>query len=156
MTLGEGRDRIELLWFGYGNTRGDLLVHLPAKGIVATGDLVVGPVPFGFNSYPHSWVSVLDSVVALKARVIVPGHGPVLRDMRYIRSARDWLSRIDSEATTLAAKGDSLGTVLKAVTLDDVRLSVTGDEKWMNFLWRQFFVGPAVKAAFEQAMKGAR
>jgi glyoxylase-like metal-dependent hydrolase (beta-lactamase superfamily II) len=151
--LGEGRDRIELRWFGYGNTRGDLVVHLPSKGIVATGDLVVAPVPFGFNSYPRSWVGVLDSVLALKPRLIVPGHGPVLRDVRYVRSVREWLSRIDREVSALAENGDSLGAVMKTVTLDDVRPVVTGNEKWMNFLWRQFFVRPSVAAAFEQAKK---
>ena len=29
MTLGSGRDRIELLWFGQANTRGDLVIYLP-------------------------------------------------------------------------------------------------------------------------------
>jgi hypothetical protein len=41
---------------------------------------------------------------------------------------------------------------VKTVRLDDVRLPITGDEKWMNFLFRQFFVGPAVQAAFEQSL----
>ena len=153
MTLGEGRDRIELLWFGEANTRGDLVVYLPARGIVATGDLVVAPIPFGFNSHPASWVKVLDSLVALKPRVVVPGHGPVMRDLRYVRSVRTWLGRINRETSAAVARGDSLGAALKTVTLDDERLRVTKDEKWMNFLFRQFFVRPAVTAAFEQTMK---
>jgi hypothetical protein len=40
---------------------------------------------------------------------------------------------------------------LKTVTLDDVRRSVTREEKWMNFLFRNFFVRPAVQAAYEEA-----
>jgi cyclase len=151
MTLGSGRDRLELIWFGEGNTRGDLVVYLPDQGIVASGDLVVVPVPFGFNSHPASWVTVLDSLVALKPRVIVPGHGPVLRDLGYVRSVRDWLARIEGETSAAAAGGDSLGAVLKTVTLDDVRRSVTREEKWMNFLFRNFFVRPAVQAAYEEA-----
>ena len=151
MTLGKGPDRIDLLWFGFGNTRGDLIVHLPSRGIVATGDLLVAPVPFAFNSHPASWVNVLDSVIALNPGIIIPGHGPVIRDLGYLRSVRDWLARINREASAAVARYDSLGTVLKAVTLDDVRKSVTGNGKWMNFLWRQFFVGPAVRAAFEEA-----
>ena len=151
MTLGEGPDRIDVLWFGPGNTRGDLVVQLPSRGIVATGDLVVAPVPFAFNSHPASWTRVLDSVLALKPRIIVPGHGPVMRDLEYVRSVRDWLSRITREVAAAGARGDSLEAVLQAVTLDDVRRSVTQNGKWMNFLWRQFFVGPAVRAGFEGA-----
>ena len=146
MTLGQDNDRIDLLWLGSGNTRGDLVVHLPSRAIVATGDLVVAPVPFAFNSHPVSWVRVLDSLLALKPRIIVPGHGPVMRDLRYVRSVRDWLARLNHEVSQALARHDSVGTVLKTVTLDDVRTSVTGNGKWMNFLWRQFFVGPAVQA----------
>ncbi len=151
MTLGAGQDRIELIWFGQGNTRGDLVVYLPERGILASGDLVVAPVPFAFNSHPTSWVEVLDSLVALKPRVIVPGHGPVLRDLGYIRSVRGWLARIDRETSAAAARDDSLAAVLKTVTLDEVRRSVTRDEKWMNFLFRSFFVRPAVQAAYDEA-----
>src|SRR4051812_20883925 len=79
MTLGSGRDRIELRWYGEANTRGDLVVYLPGRGIVASGDLVGAPVPFAFGSHPVSWVNVLDSLMALKPHVVVPGHGPVLR-----------------------------------------------------------------------------
>jgi cyclase len=151
MTLGQGRERIDILWFGNGNTRGDLVVHLPSRRIVATGDLIGAPVPFAFNSYPASWTKVLDSVLTLNPLVVVPGHGAVLNDLRYVRSIREWLSRINREASTAVARGDSLGAALKTITLDDVRLSVTQDEKWMNFLFRSFFVRPAVQAAFEQA-----
>jgi len=150
MTLGGGAERIDLLWFGPGNTRGDLVVHLPSRGIVATGDLVVGPIPFAFNSHPASWVRALDSVVALKPRIVVPGHGPLMRDLEYVRSVRAWLDRINHEVSSAVARGDSLETVLKTVTLDDVRRSVTGNGKWSNFLFRQFFLGPAVTAAFEE------
>ncbi len=87
-----------------------------------------------------------------RRRVVVPGHGPVMNDLRYVRSVRDWLSRISREASAPVARGDSLGTALQTVTLDDIRRPITGDEKWMNFLFRRFFVGPAVQAAFEQSL----
>jgi cyclase len=151
MTLGQGRDRIDVLWFGNANTRGDLIVHLPVRGVVATGDLVVAPIPFAFNSYPESWARVMDSLLALNPRVLVPGHGPVMHDLGYVRSVRGWLSRINREASSVASRRDSLGTALHTVTLDDIRRPITGDEKWMNFLFRRFFVGPAVQGAFEQA-----
>jgi cyclase len=150
MTLGRGAERIELLWFGSGNTRGDLLVHLPSSGVVATGDLVVAPIPFAFNSHPASWVGVIDSLLALKPRILVPGHGPVMRNLQYVHSVRGWLDRIDREVSAAVSRHDSLDTVMKTVTLDDVRRSVTGNGKWSNFLFRQFFVGPAVRAAFEE------
>ena len=154
MTLDDGTERIDLLWFGLGNTGGDLVVHLPSPGIVATGDLVVAPIPFAFNSHPASWVRVIDSLLALKPRIVVPGHGPVMRDLQYVRSVRGWLDRIVHEVSGAVDRGDSLEAVTKTVTLDDVRRSVTGDGKWSNFLFRQFFLGPAVQAAFGERAVG--
>ncbi|HEX2611159.1 MAG TPA: MBL fold metallo-hydrolase, partial [Gemmatimonadales bacterium] len=151
MTLAQGKNRVELFWFGYGNTRGDLVIWLPEQRIVATGDLVDAPVPLAFNSYPASWIKVLDSLLALRPRTIIPGHGPVMHDPRYVRSVRQWIARIDRQASAAALRGDSLESALRTITLDDVRRRVTGNEKWMNFLFRSFFVRPAVRAAFKEA-----
>jgi cyclase len=156
MTLGRRRDRIDLLWFGYGNTRGDLVVHLPGRGIVASGDLVVTPIPFAFSSNPASWVKVMDSLLALRPKVLVPGHGPVMRDLSYVRSVRDWLARINRETRAAVSRGDSLKAALRTITLDDVRRRVTRDEKWMNFLFRNFFVRPAVVSAFGEGGQSVR
>jgi cyclase len=152
MTLGRGQDRIDILWFGNASTRGDLIVYLPSRGIVATGDVVDVPVPFAFNSYPASWVKVLDSVLALEPSAVLPGHGPVMHDLRQVRALRNWLDRINREASSASLRGDSLA--LRNVTLDDVRPRVTQDEKWMNFLFRSFFVKPAAEAAWGQAVRG--
>jgi hypothetical protein len=38
-----------------------------------------------------------------------------------------------------------------AVKLDDERRRVTGDEKWMSYMFRSFFLEPAVRRAYEQA-----
>ena len=45
--------RIELRWFGRAHTRGDIVVHLPERGVVFAGDLVSLPVPLvGSTSFP--------------------------------------------------------------------------------------------------------
>jgi cyclase len=151
LTLGAGDDRVDIRWFGRANTRGDLVVSVPGRGIVATGDLVVAPVPYAFNSYPAEWVAVLDSVLALEPRVVVPGHGPVMRDVAYVQSVRRMLARVRDETAASVVRGDSLPATLRVVTLDDERLRVTADEKWMNHMFRSFFLDPAVGRAYEQA-----
>src|SRR6185295_11133619 len=94
LTLGSGNAHVAIRWFGCANTRGDLVVSVPARGVVATGDLVVWPVPFGFNAYPSGWIGALDSVLALQPRIVLPGHGPVQRDLAYVQHERDMLGRI--------------------------------------------------------------
>lgn len=154
LTLRSGSRTIDLRWFGCGNTRGDLVVHLPDDGIVATGDLLVMPVPFAFLSFPRRWVGVLDSVAALRPRIIVPGHGMAQRDDSYLRSVRDLLGAVVDQASAAAARGDSLPQALASITLDAERLRWTNDEKWGNWMFNNFFRQPAVTRAFNHARAG--
>jgi glyoxylase-like metal-dependent hydrolase (beta-lactamase superfamily II) len=152
LTLGSGRRRVELRWFGPANTRGDAVVVVPAQGIVATGDLLVSPGPFAFGSDVGGWVAALDSVRALRPRVMLPGHGPVMRDDAYLRLEQRMLAAVrDRTAAAVAAGATSLADVRKAVTLDDLRAEVAGDDKWKRTVFYSFFLGPAVGQAYEAA-----
>jgi glyoxylase-like metal-dependent hydrolase (beta-lactamase superfamily II) len=152
LTLGGGRQRVELRWFGPANTRGDAVVVVPAQGIVATGDLLVSPGPFAFGSDVGGWIAVLDSVRALRPRVMLPGHGPVMHDDAYLRLERRMLTAVrDRTAAAIAAGATSLADVRKAVTLDDLRAEVAGDDKWQRTVFHSFFLGPAVGQAYEAA-----
>jgi glyoxylase-like metal-dependent hydrolase (beta-lactamase superfamily II) len=111
-------------------------------------------VPFAFGSYPATWPAALDSIIALRPRVLVPGHGPVMRDLTYVRTVRDMLIAARDQAGAAAARGDSLGQALQAVTLDDYRRRLAGDEKWMNWMFQNFFLRPTVTRAFEAARAG--
>ena len=82
-TLEVGSTRIEIHHFGAGHTDNDLVVHLPERGLVHTGDLVFnGTHPFydpdgGVDA--RGWVAALKRVRGLcdPDTTVVPGHGPV-------------------------------------------------------------------------------
>ncbi len=79
-----GERTIVARWLGRGNTTGDVVVWLPRERIVATGDLVVAPVPYAFESFPTEWATTLATLRALPATIVLPGHGPVQRDWHYV------------------------------------------------------------------------
>jgi cyclase len=58
-----------------GNTKGDMFLWLPEQRILAAGDIVVRPTPYGFFSHPQSWAGVLRELKSFEAKYIVPGHG---------------------------------------------------------------------------------
>lgn len=151
MSVYSGKRRVDIHWYGRANTSGDAIVVVPDQRVVATGDLVVYPIPFAFNSYPSEWVSALDSLRALHATAYVPGHGPVMRDDAYIARVQRMLARIRDEAVHGARAGDSLASVRRAVTLADERDSMAHGDKWLNALFGMFFVGPAVERAYDEA-----
>ena len=150
LRLEVGTQVVDIRWFGRANTRGDLVVLLPRHGIVATGDLVVWPIPFGFLSYPREWTEVLDSVSALAPRQVVPGHGPVMGDLGYLRRVRSLLAEAADSAAASIARGDSLAVALRTIQLAEPRQEMTGGEKWLTYMWNQFFLRPVVTSVFRQ------
>jgi cyclase len=154
LTLTSGGRAVEVRWFGRGNTRGDAVTYLPNEGIVSTGDLVVAPIPFGFGSYPTEWIAVLDSIKALRPRVIVPGHGPVMRDLTYVSTVQRMLVTAREQTLAAVAKGLSADSALAVVRLDSLRNDVAGDEKQMKVMFASFFRRPVVTRAYEEAKGG--
>ncbi len=67
-----------------GHTPANLVVHVPEDGVVFAGDCVVeGHLPnleAGGPSEWAAWLGSLDRIAALAPRVLVPGHGRVVRD----------------------------------------------------------------------------
>lgn len=155
LTLRSGGRTIDVRWFGRGNTRGDAVIHLPDEGIVATGDLLVAPIPFGFGSYPTEWIAVLDSIKALEPKAIVPGHGPVMRDLTYLNTVRRMLVTAREQTLAAVATGMSADSAAATVRLDSLRAEVAGDEKQMRILFASFFRRPVIGRVYEEAKAGS-
>jgi len=146
MTLKRGKRRVDLYWFGRANTRGDLVINLPDDHIVAVGDLAGAPIPFGFNSFPTEWISVLDSVVALRPATVVMGHGPVMKGTAYLQSVRSALAEGRQQAEAAIKRGDKAS----AVTMDAARSRFAGSDVWLNRAFDLFFRQPVAFRLFQE------
>lgn len=152
LTIHLGEREVQLLHFGPGNTRGDVIVFLPKEKIVATGDLVVHPVPFAYGSSPEPWVETLKQVRALEAAVIVPGHGPVMRDAVYLDRLIDLFGSLVKQVSQAVARGLTLDETRKAIDLEAFRTLFSGDDAFR----RATFGDSILREAVERAYKAAR
>lgn len=153
LTLHRGDRTIEIRAIGRGHTAADLVVHLPKEGIVAAGDLVVWPVPLVGSNQSHvgDWSATLDSLVALKPAVVVPGHGPVLRDFAYLKLLASMFASIDAQTRAAVARGESLEAARKSVKLDEFRTKLAGDSRVRRILFSSYAAGPGVAAVYAAA-----
>jgi len=151
LVLHRGDRTIEILWLGRGNTAGDAVVFLPKERIVASGDLLVHPIPFMFGSYYPEWIETLSALDALPADVIVPGHGPVMRDRAYLHTVQDLLRAIVAEAGAAAAEGLTLEQTRERVKLPEWREKLAGDDDARGRAFDAFVLAPAVERAWRQA-----
>jgi glyoxylase-like metal-dependent hydrolase (beta-lactamase superfamily II) len=153
ITVHLGRRAVNIRWLGQANTRGDAVVFVPDARVIATGDLLVHPVPFAFNAYISEWLTALDSVRAAAPVAIVPGHGPVFRDLAYLDRVRGMLADIGTASRAAAARNDSLAVLRRSLTLAEHRAAVTRGDPWLEKLFTRFFLDPALARAYQEARR---
>ncbi|WP_030907774.1 MBL fold metallo-hydrolase [Streptomyces sp. NRRL F-5126] len=105
MTVHVGEVEVRILHPGVAHTRGDSVIHMPAQGVVFTGDIVFqGGTPFLANGSLAGSLRALDVLRSLDAEVVVPGHGPVTDPSAYDATER-YLRYVDELARAGHAKG---------------------------------------------------
>jgi cyclase len=146
-----GERTIEARYLGLGNTRGDVVVLLPKERLVATGDLVVRPEPFGFGSYYKEWIDTLGKLAAFDVDQFFPGHGEVMKDRTYIETLQGLLRSLTTEVDAAVASGATLEETKKRVTLEEWKKKLAGEDAAIARSFDAFFISPAVERAWKQA-----
>jgi len=131
-----GGRAVEIRFLGRGNTGGDTIVYLPKEKILATGDLLVHPVPYLFGGFPLDHPRTLRAMAELDATTIMPGHGEILRDKSYIVQVAEFL-----EASNAAIEAE----VNSGKTLEEVQASFP--RTFDVATWRAKFAGTSLEDA---------
>jgi cyclase len=136
LTLFVGSHRVQIRNRGRANSPADVTVYLPDEQILATGDIVVHPVPYAMQSHPTYWTDVLRQLESLPVKALVPGHGPVMRDHSYTRLVRHLLETTAERVRARIREGENNEVVQSTVNLDDIRpLFVKGDDATAIAYW---------------------
>jgi glyoxylase-like metal-dependent hydrolase (beta-lactamase superfamily II) len=102
-----GGRRVVLAYFGPGHTDSDLVAHVPDAGVVFAGDLVEQGAPPAFeDSYPLSWPTAVDGILALAPAVVSPGHGAPV-DAEFVAAQRAELALISELGDAVISGGCS-------------------------------------------------
>jgi cyclase len=131
---------------GAGNTPGDLVVWVEKDRLVASGDLLVYPSPYAIGSDLGPWVGTLDNLQKMSPKLLVPGHGPVMRDDTYLVDVRALIKSTRAQFDEMLAKG-----VAKADAAGKLDTRAFGDKYLDTPMKRQAFEQFFVKAAVQQA-----
>ena len=152
LVLHRGDRTIDIRHLGRGHTGADLIVHLPSEGVLITGDLVVWPIPLiGSTSYPAAYSATIEKLLTLPANIIVPGHGPVMRDQEYIKLLSRLLISLKEQTAAAVARGETLEQTRKSVDLTEFRRLLAGDSTLKRILFGDYVSGAGVAAAFREA-----
>lgn len=144
-----GGRSVELRHIAPGNTKGDMFLWLPDERILATGDIVVRPTPYGFFSYPESWAAVLRELKAFDAKYIVPGHGEIMTDTVYLDLLAETMDLVAAQVDAQAKAGKSLDETRAAMDWSPVEERFTGGDSMLALLFNIWFRTPIVEAQYQ-------
>lgn len=116
MTIYQGDREIQLQFLGRGHTGGDVVVFLPNERVVFTGDLMLPFLSYMGDGFADEWPATLEALKALDFDVLLPGHGPPLRDKAFIGHIQSYLR--DFWKRTEAAKAEGLSIEKASAKID--------------------------------------
>ncbi|OBG76638.1 fumarylacetoacetate hydrolase family protein [Mycobacterium sp. E3305] len=119
MTIEVGGRRIDLLNLGPAHTAADSVVHVPDAGVLFGGDLLfIGCTPIVWAGPISNWIAACDTMIALDAATVVPGHGPV-SDPDGIRAVRGYLAYVSEQAEAAYRRGQSWSEAADTIDLGE-------------------------------------
>ena len=141
---------VHMMFLGRANTDGDAIAWLPRQKIVASGDIVVSPYPFGFGSYPAEWIQTLGKLKALGFTTLIPGHGHPMTDATYIDRLVAAIRDVQNEVGPLAKAGVSLDDVRKKVDFSK-SIAMFGDTPQVKANLQGLFFDPMIGNEYKEA-----
>lgn len=149
LTLVRGERKIEVLHLGPGDTKGDLVVFLPQDRIVATGDMIVHPFPYGFSRHALDWANTLEALAELDFDTLIPGHGDVLTGKSYLQDVRSLLLHLQRVLRQAIDEGLSYEDAAQRVDLSAFKDRMAGNDPVVRYYFDEYFTTPQVRRTYD-------
>lgn len=154
LTVFLGTREVRVMFLGRANTGGDAVVYVPDAKALMTGDLVVHPYPYAIGSFIGEWIEAMKKLEAIDAVVIVPGHGAVELDQRYLLMVSTALEALQAQVSASQKAGLTLAEARKKLDFAAIRTEFCGEDTWCIFGFDGVFLGPGVGRAYREAKEG--
>jgi len=115
-----------------GHTGGDTVLHLPAEGLLLTGDLL-DDLPYVGHGHPRERTQALDALADLEFTRIVPGHGPVFEGRGQLEAVRGFLADLVAQVDAALAAGTKAEDLGGSVDLGRWRTQLARDAAGERF-----------------------
>lgn len=115
MVIEMGGERIELITLGPAHSPGDIMVWMPEKSLIITGDMAFHErlLPVFEHTDTGAWLETWEKFAALKAKYVIPGHGAPTDMAEVTKYTKDYLSYMRTEMQKLIDNGGSLTDAYK-------------------------------------------
>jgi len=118
-TIDLGGVKVKLLAVGPNHTAGDTVIAVEGDNVVFSGDTAMKALPaFGSPlSSVKAWLTTLDTLDALKPKIVVPSHGPN-GDAKYMADYRSYMQAVGTRTAELKKEGKTVEQVSETLTAE--------------------------------------
>ena len=106
---------------GRAHTAGDVVVFCPQKRVVATGDMILGGLPFLGDSFPKEWPATIDSVAKLAFDHVAGGHGAVQHGRERMTGLRNYIEELSARVDAGKRAGQSLAEIQGRIPVTSIK-----------------------------------
>lgn len=153
--------KVDLIEVGPAHTAGDVIIHLPQDGIVFAGDIVfVDDTPIMWEGPIEGMLAACDTIMALDADIVVPGHGPIT-DNSGVDAMKRYFQHVEAEARTRFDAGMAASAAAHSINLgefaawkDAERVVVTVDALYRH--WDPEAAPPDIEILFTEMARYRR
>jgi len=151
LTVHLGAREVRFVHPGRANTEGDVYAYIPDVNVLLTGDLVTQPCPFPSTAFFGGWIKALDALKAVGAATLVPGHGDVMHDYRYVELVRGLLAWTKAEAMTAARAGVPLDSLQAHLDFAEWETRFGRGDIVRTNAFNSFYRYPGLERAYDEA-----
>lgn len=126
LELHHGPETVEMFSFHHAHTDGDLVVYLPTRKVLISGDIIHGAQPITKDGYLVEWIAAIDQLEKLDFQTVIGGHGEVLHDRARFDLWKQYFNDLLQETAQSLASGESREAARKRLT--PVLLQRYGDQ----------------------------
>ncbi len=151
MVLDAGGRELRIIQPGPGNTTGDVYMYMPKEKILITGDILVSPIPYAFGVSPDNWIRTLRKWDHMDISILVPGHGEVQYDKKYLRTVIAMFESVKNQVESAMKERAGLEETKKRVKAEVFRSALAENDAARNYVFTRYFLNPFIERAFKEA-----
>ncbi len=115
MEIDLGDLTVETLYVTHSHTAGSVLVYLPERKALFTGDILFTDFhPYMADGNLDGWIRTLDYIMTMDVEKIIPGHGPV-SGKSDVQDMKEYLVAFDKNARKLTTESGNIEFIIEEI-----------------------------------------